>query len=55
MSQQLNNRVLGFGLGRRAVNSKKGVELKIPLIVMHFFIEIQVYLEASVDLTIALK
>lgn len=47
--------MLGFGLRRRAVNSRKGVKLKIPLIVMHFFIEIQVYLEDSVDLTIALK
>ena len=35
------------------MNSRKGVKLKIPVIVMHFFIEIQVYLEDSVDLTIA--
>lgn len=37
------------------MNSRKGVKLKIPVIVMHFLIEIQVYLEDSVDLTIALK
>lgn len=47
--------MVGSGLRRRAMNSRKGVKLKIPVIVMHFFIEIQVYLEDSVDLTIALK
>lgn len=52
MYWELHSRVLGSGLSMWAVNSRKGVKLKIPVIVMDLFIEIRAYLGEIVDLVL---
>ena len=52
MYWELHSRVLGSRLSRWAVNSRKEVKLKIPVIVMNLFIEIQAYLGEIVDLVL---